>query len=188
MAASNNVNIKDLNQISEIVNGDFLIVENQYGTNIIDFVNFVVGPNNVSFYTSFQSVCTQTAALSTALFNTSNALSASSKSYTDTRIASISTAVDGKFSRVFYKAGQLTIDAGESISTSDAVIVPTGVTLNVQDFNLTFNTSVFPSVTGLVVNVYPTLGGSSPNYTIQANLTNSSITPVVINYNVFKPY
>ena len=172
MAASNNVNIKDLNQISEVINGDFLIVENQYGTNIIDFVNFVVGPNNVSFFTSFQSVCTQTAALSTAIFNTTNTLSAGSRAYTDSRISSLSTAVDGKFNRIFYKAGQLTVNAGESISTSDAVIVPTGVTLNVQDFNLTFNTSVFPSTTGLVVNAYPTLGGSAPNYTIQANLTN----------------
>ena len=37
MPTFNNVNIKELNQVEEIVNGDYLITETENGTNIIDF-------------------------------------------------------------------------------------------------------------------------------------------------------
>lgn len=59
MPAFNEVNIKQLNQVEEIVDGDYLIVETENGTNIIDFKNFVVGPNNVSWYSSFVSLSNQ---------------------------------------------------------------------------------------------------------------------------------
>ena len=50
MADPNVVNIKGLPRIEEIVNGNLLIVENEQGTNTLDFVNFVIGPNNTSFF------------------------------------------------------------------------------------------------------------------------------------------
>ena len=59
MPAFNQVNIKQLNQVEEIVDGDYLIVETENGTNILDFRNFVVGPNNVSWYSSFVSLSNQ---------------------------------------------------------------------------------------------------------------------------------
>jgi len=64
MSTFNKVNIKELNQIEEIVNGNYLIVENSTGTNIIDFKDFVIGPNNASFYTSVATISSQVNTLS----------------------------------------------------------------------------------------------------------------------------
>lgn len=64
---SNNINIRDLGEVDQINNGDLLIVETPNGTNTLDFNNFVVGPDNVSFYSSFQSLCTGVLALSTTV-------------------------------------------------------------------------------------------------------------------------
>ena len=46
----NITNIKDLPQLEQILDGNFLVVENTTGTNKLDFSDFVVGPNNTSFY------------------------------------------------------------------------------------------------------------------------------------------
>lgn len=64
MPTFNNINIKQLNQIEEVAESNYLIVETQAGTNIIDFKDFVVGPNNVSFYSSFTSLSSQVNTLS----------------------------------------------------------------------------------------------------------------------------
>ena len=69
MPTFNDVNIKELNQIEEITNGNFLIVENENGTNILDFQNFVVGPDNASFYTEIESISSNLAAVSAVASN-----------------------------------------------------------------------------------------------------------------------
>lgn len=69
MAAFNNVNIKDLNQIEEVADGNLLIIENDNGTNVIDFKDFVIGPNNASFYTEITSLSNNVASLSSAVSN-----------------------------------------------------------------------------------------------------------------------
>lgn len=67
MAPYNTVNIKNLNQLEEITSGNLLIVETELGTNIIDFKDFVVGPENVSWYSAFETVSSYTVALSSQL-------------------------------------------------------------------------------------------------------------------------
>lgn len=52
MAVFNTINVKDLPQLEEIIEGNFIIVENEFGSNILDFKDFVIGPNNASFYNS----------------------------------------------------------------------------------------------------------------------------------------
>jgi hypothetical protein len=69
MSAFTNVNIKDLTQIEEVVSGNLLIVETENGTNTVNFDNFVVGPDNVSWYTAFETVSGQVATLSADLSN-----------------------------------------------------------------------------------------------------------------------
>lgn len=59
MSTFNNVNIKDLNQVEEITSGDLLITETPAGTQVIDFKDFVVGPENVSWYSAFVSLSNQ---------------------------------------------------------------------------------------------------------------------------------
>ena len=62
---NNSVNVRDLNQVDQINEGDLLILETSSGTNTIDFQNFVVGPNNVSWYSSFLAVSSIFTSLST---------------------------------------------------------------------------------------------------------------------------
>jgi len=68
---SNSVNIKDLGDVDQVNSGDLLIVETANGTKTIDFTNFVVGPENVSWYTAFQTVCAGLVSLSTNYINLS---------------------------------------------------------------------------------------------------------------------
>ena len=64
MALYNTTNIKELPQLEEIVDGNYLIVENDTGTNILDFEDFIVGPNNVSFYNVVVSLSTRSVSMS----------------------------------------------------------------------------------------------------------------------------
>lgn len=62
----NIINVRDLNKVEEITNDDLLIVETANGTNTIEFRNFVTGPENVSWFSTFQTVSTNLVALSAA--------------------------------------------------------------------------------------------------------------------------
>lgn len=188
MASYTNVNIKQLRQIEEIVGGNFLIVETNNGTNIIDFKNFVVGPENVSFYSSFAALCAQVTSLSSYIDNTTTNLSASVDETISTRIQSLCDTVNAKYGRVFYQAGFLTVESNNSTSDAVAIVVPEGVQLNLSDINLNFASTVFTTNTGETMNVYGEINGSSPVYTLQASLTYPCVNNVVISYNVFKPY
>jgi len=44
------VNIKELPQLDEMQPGDLLVVETDTGTNVIDYTNFILPPENVTFY------------------------------------------------------------------------------------------------------------------------------------------
>jgi hypothetical protein len=71
---ANILNVKDLPQAQEVLPGDFIILEDNTGTKIVDFRNFVVGPRNTSFYnalvTNINTVSTYGIRLSGALENT----------------------------------------------------------------------------------------------------------------------
>lgn len=55
MSNYNITNVKDLPQLEQILAGNYLIVENNVGTNKLDFADFVIGPTNTSFYSSLVS-------------------------------------------------------------------------------------------------------------------------------------
>lgn len=78
MSLYNATNVKNLPQLEEVVNGNYLIIENENGTNIIDFKDFVVGPENVSWYNNFVTLSTYTIGLSSSV---------------DTNISSLSTQI-----------------------------------------------------------------------------------------------
>jgi hypothetical protein len=75
MALYNTVDIKQLPQLEEVVNGNYLIVENDSGTNILDFVDFIVGPDNVSFYNVVESLSTRSVSMSATVDSKIQALS-----------------------------------------------------------------------------------------------------------------
>jgi len=182
-----NVNIKEKPQIEEIVKGNFLIVENENGTNILDFDNFVVGPDNVSFYTDFTAVSSKVYETSEQLDTQINSLSASTDSLIDQNISSLSATINATYSRIFYQAGQLTFNTQEFTSNSVAIVVPASLTLDATNISLTLNSTVTPSTTG-AVGIFPVLNGTSPNYSLQANITTLCDTPITVSYNIFKPY
>ena len=58
------VNIKELPIISDVNNGDFLIVETDVGTSIIDFQDFLITLDNTTFKYTFNDLQTSVQALS----------------------------------------------------------------------------------------------------------------------------
>lgn len=189
MPLISNVNIKELPVIEEILPGNLLIVETEKGTHTIDFANFVVGPENVSFYEEIVSLSAQAISLSAALINNTNNLSASVDNLVFSRINSLSSTVNQTFSKIFYSAGALAFNAGSSTSTAIPIIVPTGVTLNLEDVNLTLGDNLVPTISGIPSNpLWATLFGSPPNYTLQANVASPSLVGTVANYTIIKPY
>lgn len=68
-----NINIKDLPQVFNIASGDFLIVENDQGTNIIDFKDIIITPEQTSFSTGLSTLTTAVNTLSAELKIVSNA-------------------------------------------------------------------------------------------------------------------
>tara|TARA_A100001391_G_scaffold162575_1_gene121625 strand:- start:202 stop:489 length:288 start_codon:yes stop_codon:yes gene_type:complete len=62
--ASSEVSIDQLPVVSQIVNGDFIIVQSPNATSKLDFKNFVIGTDN----TTFKSAITNVATISGVLF------------------------------------------------------------------------------------------------------------------------
>lgn len=67
MATDVFVNIKDLPEITEISNGEYVIVETPTGTHIIDFKNFVLPPDNTVITTAVSANANAITNLSTKI-------------------------------------------------------------------------------------------------------------------------
>jgi len=70
-------NVKELPQAYNISSGDFLLVENSTGTNIIDFSNFVITLDNTTFGTTITTNTTNIAALSSTVSSLSTSITTS---------------------------------------------------------------------------------------------------------------
>jgi hypothetical protein len=97
MALYNTTNIKDLPQLEEVVNGDFLIVENEIGTHIVNFENFILGPENVSFYSQIANLSSNLISLSSTVDSELQTLSTYILSTTNTKFDILSTQANTKF-------------------------------------------------------------------------------------------
>lgn len=89
MAIYNTTNVKDLPQLEEVVNGNFLIIENEFGTNIIDFSNFVIGPDNASFYNTIVSLSTYSVSMSGTVNSGFRSLTAFTLSAINTKVGAL---------------------------------------------------------------------------------------------------
>jgi hypothetical protein len=99
MGTTNNVfiNIKDLPEVQQINNGDYLVVETQDGTSIIDFQNFILGEENNGLTAAVQR-------------NADNIVSVSAT--TDTALQTLSSNIVSTFKRVYYGKAQIVISNG----------------------------------------------------------------------------
>lgn len=87
---SNVLNVRDLPQAEEIINGDLLIVERPNGTQSLDFKDFIVGPDNVSFYnTTIVGLSTTVSSLSTSAHAEVVALSSDTRNYVNTKLTDV---------------------------------------------------------------------------------------------------
>lgn len=133
----NTINVKDLPSLEQILNGDFLIVENINGTNRLDFADFVIGPSNTSFYTSvandIRSVSAKNIKLDTDI-----------KSVSSTVAKEISTLNDSVTSTVeLFSPNNLYFGAQKVLMASgdfenDVSFVDVGNTISKSNFNVEF--------------------------------------------------
>ena len=99
MGTTNNVfiNIKDLPEVQQVNNGDYLVIETQDGTSIIDFQNFIIGNDNNGLTVAVQD-------------NANNIIGVSAA--TDAALQSLSSNILNTFSRVYYGKAQVVITNG----------------------------------------------------------------------------
>lgn len=83
------VNIKELPIVNQVQAGDFFIVETTQGTNIVDFSNIIIPPENTTFYGDIEQLQTDVNALST-LYILQTALIATVSGALDTKIDTVS--------------------------------------------------------------------------------------------------
>lgn len=99
------VNIKELPLINQVQAGDFFIVETTAGTNIVDFSNIIIPPENTTFYGEIEQLQSDVSALST-LYILQNALIATVSGVLDTKInttsADLTTKIDN-LSTTYYQ-------------------------------------------------------------------------------------
>ena len=67
MADNKNIGIKNLPQVGEIKEGDFLLVEAEAGTSILDFKDFVIGDDNTTQAARISSLQTDVDGLSSSI-------------------------------------------------------------------------------------------------------------------------
>jgi len=129
MALYNTKNVKDLPQIEEVIDGNYLLIENDLGTNIIDFKDFVIGPNNASFYSTIVSLCSRSISMSATVDTKLQSTSARIVEENNTKID----ALTANYPRYFVVyPNQLTVVQGlrygQSVFNSElASIVPADV-------------------------------------------------------------
>ena len=134
MALYNATNIKELPELEEIVDGNYIIVENEEGTYILDFQNFVVGPENVSFYNIVTSLCSKQISMSATVDTKFQILSTNVLSAVNTKI----NALTANYPRYFevYLDGTNAITIANGTKFGNTVFNSELSNLKVHDINI----------------------------------------------------
>jgi hypothetical protein len=201
MADPNVVNIKSLPRVEEVVNGNLLLVENEQGTNTIDFENFVIGPNNASFYSQISNLSAHIISLSASATSLVNTNITSLSSTIDikvtnlyTNISYVSSTIVNAVSTVFYLAGSVTIPAGQSApATAIAFNLPSNVFINANDINLNFGSTTASTATSGIPYAYLASNdfnqaGTLVQFTPRLTFAPISTSPIILRWNLSKPY
>jgi len=189
MAPFNNISLKQLQQASSFNNSYSLVTNTPEGTFILPGKYFILKNDNVSFYNSFVATSGLYLYESSAITTALSSLSAASNRTIFTNITGLSVTVDGKFQRVFYKAGTLRINTSSVLSNTVTITVSAGVTLSAYDVNLNFISVASPTVSGQPMFPFPILAGVNPTtYTLQAQIPTYALSAINIGYNIRKPF
>ena len=192
---SNTVNVKNLPQTEEVLNGDYIIVEKQSGSHIIDFRDFVVGPTNTSFYnalvTNIKTISTYNIGLCATMEN--NFIQTAK--FTDTRFQQLTSSWATYFPSFFTQTGTIIINNLERSavvtfeSNLDSINIE-NITIQQQSIDMTDNSPLKP----LFMNVGITDTGSDANNNViyTYNLSVSTLSAVnkatTYRYMILTPY
>lgn len=136
------INIKDLPEITEPSNGEYLLIETSTGTHIIDFANFIIPTANTVITTTVEQNSTAILNLSTNYTAGDNALSASIDT-TNTKLETLSTSTlelsstVSTFQNVYIGKTQITIPFGGSQGSNILSPLSTSIDLAASDFLIT---------------------------------------------------
>jgi hypothetical protein len=173
MTIYNTTNVKDLPQLEEVVNGNYLIIENQFGTNIIDFKDFVIGPDNASFYNTIISLSAYSVSMSATVDATFQSLTAKTLDEIATKVS----ALTSNYPRYFeVYPNTITVAAGNRGATTNfnsdlANIVINDV--NIVPTNVHAASSIYFASLGQVVNPGNPPSPSPYTYTIRISTVNA---------------
>lgn len=128
----NTTNIKSLPPVEQILPGNFIVVEDNVGTKKLDFIDFVIGPNNTSFYNP----------LDTRLKNLSSTVTHTLTSKTNIAqqiiLEDISEPVLLSRNGIFTYTGTLSVRQGERIGTQTFLSPLESITI--ADINIATST------------------------------------------------
>lgn len=96
------INILDLPVVENVAAGDYLVLETPDGTSIIDYENFIIGPENTTLSVTVSAISNDVATINENLLST---------------IDTLSTEIYGNFKQLYIGTSYITIDSGNS-STS----------------------------------------------------------------------
>lgn len=96
------INILDLPVVENVAAGDYLVLETPDGTSIIDYENFVIGPENTTLSVTVSAISNDVATINENLLNT---------------IDTLSTEIYDNFKQIYVGTSYITIDSGHT-STS----------------------------------------------------------------------
>lgn len=159
------VNIKELPVLNQVSPGDLLIIETDSGTNIIDFQDFIITPDNTTFYGEITQLQTDLSDLSSSVYTLSSV--------------------------VYDVSGQLQTSLNSQISAlsadlfaelnSDIIVLQAEVNQNTSDI-LTVSAAVAAINTSIPVLFSATVSGTNFNPIIP-NTSNTGVSGVIA-YNV----
>ena len=182
----NITNIKDLPQLEQILEGNFLVVENATGTNKLDFGDFVVGPNNTSFYSAIANdivslsgnVATTNSSLTSLSSSTLSALSSF-----NTRIQEISSNLNQ--TSFYYYRGDISKSSNSNIAFA-TFVYPSNLDLYNSDVKVEHN-SLYFSIASTYFHTLSTLtNNNNGTSTIKLVVSSSNYAAeLVFDYTVF---
>jgi hypothetical protein len=169
MATEVFINIKDLPEITEIANGQFILVETNTGTHIIDFKNLLLPSDNTLItatvnqnINAITTLTTSVDTLSTTTFATIDSLSSSINSNLNTLSSTVSS-ITTNFSKGIYNfvtKSQISIPANNSSASN--IVSPfnaTAATLTTNDF-IVIPTNIYAAKYPVYVSNYDETNGN----------------------------
>ena len=195
MSLNNTVNVKDLPQAEEIVSGNYLLLEDEAGTKIIDFKNFVIGPSNTSFYNAIVSSIKSVSAYCISLSGVLDKYQRQTINAVDSRFQVLTSDFSQRFPSIFVKTGFISIEpnqrSGFSQFTTNIPDIET-VDINAVQTIFDFVSSKQPVATFFLLLARETVTDPDDNSFYNYTLTLSTLSTFPVNtlykYKVLKTY